>query len=77
MTREEIVALRDRLLLGSPAYKTGQMGEMLRVTGSAGLHERRHGGAYDAGANGILLALESCLTLCQHILDQMPRGKDE
>lgn len=77
MTRDELVALRETLLLGTPPYKKGAMGELLREKGAPGIHEYRQMGAYDAGAMGTLLALESALSLCQHVIDQMPREKDE
>ena len=77
MTRDELVELRQKLLLGFPPYETGAMGELMRKSGIAGLHERRRLGTYDTNASGILLALETILTLCDHALDNMPREKDE
>jgi len=77
MTRDEIIELRQKLLLGVPPYETGAMGELMRKGGIAGLDERRRLGAYDANASGLLLVMETSLMLCNHALDNMPRGKDE
>ena len=77
MTRDELVKLRQDLLLGIPPYDKGIMGELVRKSGAPGLHERRQMGNYDANAVGILVAMEACLVLCQHVLDNMPRGADE
>lgn len=79
MTRKEIVMLRERLLTGSPPYRVDSMGNLLRSGGVAGIHEIRRMGSFDSmtSASATLLALETCLALCQHVLDQMPRGKDE
>lgn len=77
MTRDELVQWQRNLLLGVPAYKKGSLGELVRDNGVPGIHERRQMGAYDANASGVLLALEGCLAVCQHAIDQLPRGKDE
>jgi len=77
MTRDEIVKLRQDLLLGIPPYVKGSMGELTRKSGIAGLEERRQLGTYDTNASGILLVMTTTLMLCEHALDNMPRGKDE
>ena len=75
MTRDELLELRGRLLLGSPPYELDQAtGAKKRSSGAAGLEERRSMGDYDASAAGIRMALEICLQLTQHLLDRMKKG---
>lgn len=77
MTREELVQWQRNLLLGIPPYSKNVLGELLRNSGTPGIHERRQMGNFDANASGVLLALEGCLAVCQHALDNLPLGKDE
>lgn len=77
MTHDELVAWRNRLLLGDPPYEKDSLGAFVRKSGMAGLHERRHGGLYDVNASGVLMAMEASLALCQHAIDLLPRAEDE
>jgi hypothetical protein len=73
MTREELLALRNKLIVGDPPFTRDPTGRMARSDGIAGLEERRALGDYDANAAGIRLALEACLKLAQHLLDRMKK----
>lgn len=71
MTREEMIAERDRLLHGDPPFTLDPLGKMTRKDGIPGLLERRQYGDYDVNASGVRLALESQLQAWQHLIDRM------
>jgi hypothetical protein len=70
--RDEMVALRKRLMVGEPPYEIEPvMGRKVRKTGTKGLDELKDIGNYDAGADGTVLALETCLHIIDHILERL------
>lgn len=72
MTKEEMVLLRRRLVLGEPPYTTDAIGNLKREKGGiAGLHERQKLGDHDPNASGVRLALETQLVLIDHLLERM------
>ncbi len=67
--RADMVALRDRLLLGDPPYEIDPfLQTKIRKSGAPGLEELRDIGNYDAGAAANILALDACLQIIDHIL---------
>lgn len=71
MTKEELAQIRQRLLLGEPPYTKDPMGNLVRSTGVAGLHERQQRGDHDANASGVRLALETHLQVLEHLIERM------
>ena len=72
MTKEELVAIRRRLVLGDPPCTKDGMGNLIRERGGTpGLHERQALGDHDPNASGVRLALETSLLLVDHLLERM------
>lgn len=71
MNRDELLVLREKLLMGDPPYEENQFGDKVRKGGTPGLRERKTMGGYDVNASGVALALQACLELTQHLLDRM------
>ena len=72
MTRDELVALRDRLVRGDPPYELDDMGNMRRGRGGVrGVNELIRMGDHNPDAAVIRMALETCLQLTDHLLERM------
>lgn len=71
--RDDMVALRNRLLLGEPPYEIDAFlqTKVRKKGGAPGLEELRDIGNYDAGAGANILALEACLQIIDHLLGRM------
>lgn len=70
MTKEELLAIRKRLIMGDPPYEKDDMGNLRRRGGVAGLHERKSLGDHDPNASGVRLALETLLALIDDRLEK-------
>lgn len=70
MNRAELVALRDRIIMGHPAYTRDVMGNRRRETGTRGLEELKAIGDYSPTASGVILSLESTLLVVEHLLER-------
>lgn len=68
MTREEMVELRKRLIVGEPPYERDPMGSLIRKTGSVGLDELRVLSDYGPGAAAIRTLFEAQIMLLDHLL---------
>lgn len=72
MTREELLEVRKRLMLGDPPYTRDTMGNLRREKGGLpGLLERQALGDHDPNASGVRLALDTTLMLIDHLLEKM------
>lgn len=72
MKRDELVQLRERVLLGEPPYTKDALGKLRRERGGLpGLHERQALGDHDPNASGVRLALETQVALIDHLLERM------
>ena len=72
MERDELLALRDKILSGDPPFTEKDVfGKPSRKTGTPGLLERRAAGDYDTNASGVRIALEAVVALIQDRLDHM------
>jgi|GEM_PF-5246753 hypothetical protein len=74
MTRDDFLALRDKILQGDPPFTVDSLGKPARKTGIPGLIERRALGDYDVSASGVRLALEGVLVLVQDRIDRMKKS---
>ena len=72
MNREQLVKLRERLIMGDPPYKKDEvMGTLRRDIGTPGLDELKAVGSYAPGASSIIMSLETSLQLVEHLLERM------
>lgn len=70
MTRDELVDLRNRVIMGSPPYEREPvMNQMVRKSGTPGLDELRKTGDFGPHASSIVLALEVGLALIERALE--------
>jgi hypothetical protein len=71
MTKDEMVAMRDRIIRGIPPYRVDDMGNLRRDGGTPGLQELKKVGDHNPDSAVIRLTLESCLQLVDHLLERM------
>lgn len=72
MTRQEVIELRKRLIVGEPPYTKDTTGNLVRDRGGfAGIEERRIMGDYSPDATAIRVLIETCLLLIDDKLERM------
>ena len=70
--RDDMVALRSRLMLGDPPYEIDPyLQTKVRKSGVPGFEELRDIGNYDAGAAANILALDACIQIIDHLLERI------
>lgn len=71
MERDQLLALRDKLLNGDPPYVRDGIGKPSRRSGNRGLVEQRALGDYDTSASFLRLVGETVLSLIDERLSRM------
>lgn len=71
MRREEIIARRTALLRGVPPYEKDTMGNFVRSKGTPGLHELEKMGDFSPLAATLRLALETDVSILDHLLERV------